>query len=714
MMRLVGERSKKLDVKQTGQLMEVIDQSIRKDNTFFQGCQWLRELLKGKHWNNLRSRKRHERDQAEMVVNLCHSHIRTLVPTLFFQDPYIETSSDNPHYKDSAPVWEALINLVLRRINYKKETKRQVLDMATYPEGWKKWFIVKPETSEGVELGTEKIEKTDKTASSGPLTEAGGASGPPSWSVNGAPACARIPSQQMIIDYVSSDRSLETARFVAVRYRKLRSELLADPRYKKAVIEKKGENAQTYGGNTVPPLKGGSVTNNRDSAADFWKNDGIPSPETGDEFETVYEVWVYQLVELGLYKQMVVLMEGCDEPIRDPEGWEEYLGPHVSRYPFTRGVLNEVPDELPTSELGAWHTLQSGLNYLMTKLMSMVSAQRQIVAYNPSELKNPNKAKETMLNGPMRALVETTGDPTNVFAAVQNPPISQDHYQLVQLVHMFMQQVSGFGQNRRGGTGARTATEASLIEQGTQIKTDEKTDVVADVIKEDAEIVIGMLRHLVPAEFVFQAVGETGGIKWHKFSRFDGSWSPDVIVRPNSFRKATQRERVGILSMAHDRMMQLYPLVGPKVRLDLSLKRLLEAMEVPRPDEFISDTIPGELEQMIEIIRMTMGMPVAVDPQQNQMAHKATLADFMNSETGQALQEANPDAYVRLQEHAQQHDALMQQMQEQVAAAQQVKVSEDAPFDVGGGNPTPASSANEETAEDRMPVSAYPRGGGTL
>lgn len=687
-MRLVKKRATKLSEEQTTQLRDMIDTSIRGDAEFFRGCAKVRDLLRGNHWDKLRTKKK----GAQITVNLIHSHIRTLVPSLFFQDPYIECQTENPIYATSAPIWESLVNLVIGRIKYKEETKKQVMDGILYGEGWKKWVVNKPVSPE-VELGTSDL--TDLENSNGSMVESG-MSGPDKWFTNGQPAGIRVSPTQVIVDSNSPDRDTDQARFIVFRYRKLVSELKADPRYELP--------SDWEPNSSMNPERRTTPFEDRQKITEFWDDEAHPR-DAGGEYVTLYEVWVHQLVELDLYKQVVVLVEDCKKPIRKLLGWEEFCGPFVSTYPITRMVFNPIPDEPPISEVATWKSLQHTLNWVMSRIVSFLDNDKQLYEVVPDRLQNAQKAKTQFYKGGARELLEVN-EPGSI-VPIQNHQTSRDNYQLLSLLNGYITQVGGIGQNQRGATGARTATEASIIQSNMGVKMDEKEDVVRTTIQADAELLIRMLRTTLEPGFVFKTVGNAGGLAWQQFTDFDAEWTPDVRVRASSFTKDVNDQRLQKYLQIYQMAIQMVQLYGPSIRVDIIFKSILELMQFPMTEQIMNSTVADEVMQMGEIIRVMSGNEIQVGPQDNHRVHSAVVKAFLNSPDGQQL---DPQVQQILMEHAMQHDEALQMMQQQIVSAPKAP----------GGNvfnstdqSTPASTANEETASDRT-QSEYPQGGSAL
>lgn len=689
-MRLVKKRATKLSEENTAKLMDMVKRSIDKDKEFFKLCDTMRDLLKGRHWEKLPKTKS---KMAELVINLAHSHVRSMVPGLFFKEPYFEATAENIQFKDSAPTWESLLNSVTQQINYKAETKKIVYDAVVYPEGWKKWVIVKDEDESGTDIGDTPIDGKD--TQSGELTETGKVG--PRYFAKGQPTGFRLAPHQVIVDYNSPDRGLEDARFVTVRYRKLVSELKADTRYKL--------NKDWRVDDEETPKTPSVVQEGRDSITDYFDSD--VSSNGDDEYVTLYEVWVYQLVDFDLYRQVVVLVEGHPTPIRELHGWEKFVGKYLKGYPFNRLVLNPTPDDLPESELSTWKGMQRALNWLVSRLISFVENDRELYTMDVSKFTNPTKAKNAFYKGGPKEIIDTNGP--EAIIPIQRPAASRDNYQLIQIMMTMIQQVSGYGQNRRGGIGARTATEASIVQANTQIRDEDKTDTIKDFCTEDGKILVSMMRETVDADFVFRVRGDVGAVRWQKFTDFDGQWSPDVTVRANSFKKGVLTEQTQKYMQALQTGIQMFQLYGPKIRLDVIYERLLDAMEIPRPHDIIGSSIPEELSQMVEIVRAVQGQPIKVNMADNHVAHRAMLVDFMSSDTYEGTDPAVKQA---LEEHLREHEEAIQQITSQVEQAKpQTGSSQFGTSEDGSGEADAATVANDETAQDRMPMSPAPKGG---
>ncbi len=374
-MRLVKKRTKSLNKEQTGKLLDLVEAAVKKDKHFFKLCHDVRRWLAGDHWSGV---PKSDQKMARVVVNLMHAHFRTLLPTIFFREPYVEAYPNEPlHHQESAAVWEGLLNHLNERGGYKRATKEIVADAIAYPEGWKKWTYTKSADDEEIETGESDISGESDEAG-GSMAEIDDVQPRDEYTLDSAVG-VRVSPEQMILD--NRHRKIEGSRFIAVRYQKLLSEVVADPRYD--FTEK---DASTI----VKPRRGSSST-----PWGLWDDPDSPARSVLNDDDvpvTLYEIWCYQLVDFKLYKQVVVcLKEFRDRPIRGPIGWDEFAGKYLKTYPFNKLELNPIPDAKGVSELQTFRSLQQSVNWLLGRMISMTENLKQFYHFYPNNAKNPTK-----------------------------------------------------------------------------------------------------------------------------------------------------------------------------------------------------------------------------------------------------------------------------------------------------------------------------------
>lgn len=672
MPRLVERERRRLGAEDVEKLMELIDLSINKDRKYFNALRVWRDMVKGQQWDHLKNAPK--KSEIRMVVNLAYAHVQTLLPTIFFQDPTVRTMPTHPRHGDKHRTWDAVLNNTNRKIGFTKEIKDVIRDGIIFPQGYAKVLVNRANEGEGTEAGKD---------------------GPVEWLSKDSPAFARLSPNQVVVDYLAPGRRLDQARFVAIRYRKTLADLERDPRYKipKDFILRKG------GSQDTPRL---GSDQGRDPFDDFEPQE-TPTA-TQDEMVTIYEVWVHQLSHLGLYQQMFVLMEGADAPIRQPQSWAEVMGEGFDEYPIAAFELNPIPDDTAVSELQVWENLQVAVNWLMSRLIGLVNLEKQVWEMDTNKVRNPEKAKQQFRNGGIQSIVEVI-EP-GAFNLVQPTAAGRDNYQILQTTLSLIQQVSGFGANRRGGSGIRTATEADLVEQGVQIKTSEKVSTVAEFLRElvrkEILVILSIVKRFAGLGWVFRVGGETGRVEWLEFTSEDLAWLPDFEIEVDSFRQTESPQEVQKMATAIQFGLQLMQ-VGLPLRLDELYRRLLVALGVRDAALIMADEMEDAMEQMAELVLILQGQEVEVLPEHNHVAHGRVIAAFKNSELFRTLALQNPGIMDNLEQHEQAHLALLDQQSQQAKGAAQGTNPFDniAVRDAATPGPTPQSEANQATAPDR-------------
>jgi len=684
-------KSSKLGVEGGKWLKTLVDASIQKDRNYFRIMKDMRMLLNGEHWKVL---KKQSREQVKMVINLAHAHVRSLAPTLFFRDPSVDTVPTAPQHAGKEKTWNSVINNTLEKTGFADVAKEVVFDAVLYPEGVMKDMVNKP-------LSTNEEEKKPTVESS--------EAGPTVWLDKGAPLNSRVSPNQLVVDYQAKSRELKNARFIVLRYKRNLHELKMSPLYGKNIElsgDETGENLST--GNAV-----GNTTEDYEAGWDD-RFDGV-NTDTKEEQVTIYEVWVYQLAstdkKFQLKQQMCVLLEGQDKPIRELADWDAptVMGKGFNRYPVTRLVYNPVPDDVPVGELQVWKSMQIAMNWLISRITALVENDRQITWADPNKIKNYKKFREAFFRGDQRVLAEVDGD--NAAGIIQPTFVGRDNYSLANMLQQFIQQVTGLGQNRRGGSGIRTATEASLVDQGTQIKTDEKVDTTSKFLKEVIEKKAILIRSLTQEsgsnEWVFRVGGDVGSVNWLTFTPFELDWLPDIRIRVNSFRKMDSVQEMQKIASIVQMAVQLVSVLGPTVRVDILFARMLEAAGIHDSSKIIGDQDAEMMLQTIEIAGILTGVPAPVLAVHNHGGHMQVIDAFVGSQYGQQILAQEPAAFDQLMQHRQEHEQAL------IEAQQSAQSSQGDPFSrAGQGNPNEQSAAGQATSQDRLSTQQVPGGTG--
>lgn len=599
MRRLVKTRAKQLSKEKTADLMQMVKDCFEKHEDFYKQAekdrkQFLRADIGTK-------------DDPRISVNFEASFVRSTVPSIYFQDPKLKALPGAPNQAASSENWDDLLSAIVERTGYTPWTKSVILDAAVYSEGWKK-FIYTGGVETEVHSGEENLDEKPPDF----VSEDAKQGGTP-WDNITAPQGVRISPLHVATD--CPHRTLDGSRFIAIRYKKRLNELIADPLYPN-ITKASTQEPRNQGGGSLRSGGVGIQTAERE----------LPRDEDGDDWVWLYEVWVNQLVDYKLYRQLVVLVEDFDTPVRKILGWEQLAGEHLTGWPINKLELLEVPDGRQDTLFRAWAPISRALNIVVSRLVGMTSRMGQKYAISKQRVSKPDDAKEALTSNEPVAVVEVNeGSVNEAVAPIPNSPVPQDVYSIVQILLSLQTQVSGLSQNQRGSSGVRTAREASIIDQNVQIRISELVDKVSSFIKRDAEIMVRMLRSAIAGAgskvYEFRRTGNVGKIKWGQFTAEDANWSPDVRVEPNSFRKAQEDEEIQkyiqIIGIA-SQLVAIYP----NIRLDTLFGSLLKKLDIPEADQIVASGEDQEKLQWQELMGMMLsGEPLRINDTDDDNAH---------------------------------------------------------------------------------------------
>jgi len=672
-------------------------------------------------------------DIDRLTLNLVNRHVRTLVPTLFAHDPWIDclppTDADAPN----APIWEGLINHSLPLMKFKREIKRCVTDAVVYGEGWKKYgwagrqrydersegptadgpvaapptdFFSQALSMSGYLTGGSQPTSTNSSrrGTSGrnrlpkSTSEAGG--DPITWLLKDGPFVSRLAPHNVVVDPLVPDRDPLNARFLAIRYLKPLSEIRATPGYK------------------VPKILSDKNTL-RTQSSPFLFTPGFPRGER-DKLEeerqfpeylhmgVLWEVWVYDLVDLGVHRRVITLLEGAETPIREVS-WESMLGTADSGYPIHRLAFNDVPDEPPMSEIESIADIQHMLTWLVRKTLANCNRFSRMGVINEKALSEPGIAQEQLRLGADGTFIKVKGDPTNVVVPIVFPTMSSDANNMISLMFDAFDRVGGVSENRKGETGARTATEAKIIEGGQNVSTSEKLSIVQDFCEDGVYTLISMFQAFVDRDYVVRRVGSGGAVEWMKFGpdNLNGE-VPSIKVRFESTKFANEQKELQKNTAVLQSAIQLKPFL-PWLRLDIVYFNYLKSLQVDNATAIMGNPLQASQreQQCLEIIQMLAGIPTSTTMGEDDTAHIAVIDIYLASPAAANAQQTNPMGHAAVLMHKDQHIAQLDQLKQQESAAGEA--GQMGALDSATGNElSPANQARGEAqrSETETPVPA--------
>lgn len=246
-------------------------------------------------------------------------------------------------------------------------------------------------------------------------------------------------------------------------------------------------------------------------------------------------------------------------------------------YPLVFNADDEVCWGVPDSQI--IEPQQREANETRTLIMRhrRISIVKLLVKHGAMSADEESK----MIGEEVAAIIKISGDPNVDFRVLEPGAIPQALIESGNLIAQEVQEILGLGVNQFGeyapGSADRSATEANIVHQATQIRIDERRDMVADMLTN----IIKDMHHVIfeqwQNEIVVDIAGPQGVPIWIKFrpeilkdARYDVRTDPDTSL-PETKQLREQR------AVQFYQLLLANPLINP-----ISLTQgLLNSIDAP-------------------------------------------------------------------------------------------------------------------------------------
>lgn len=478
---------------------------------------WMEEIRKGvdfrnkathrAKWERWRNNYRGKWSGDTLPVNVYFKMLRTMVPRVYFRNPTVSItprrgSEGKLDYWLFAQILERIDNALFDRIHLKHAMKTAVQDAFMFGNGIIKLgyggqFTPTPDPVETTEPGTNKKgQRLEYHSAILPDTP---------WTL-------RVPTGRFIVPQYALD--WPSCRWAAHEERRHIDDVQSDPRFKNVsniqpgVLLQAGEEAINKLSDQVSMVE-------------------IRDKKSGDVFVispmSKEKVLAHESDELQFNGRLPYF------PIQfnpDDDGFwaipdAQILEPHQTE-------LNEI------RRVVRMHRRISLLKYLVR--------QGGLTADALSKLADPNQVGAIIFADKDAAAL------SEVLKEMQAGDIPNGLLKADQLEEQVIQEVLGLGVNQFGeyapGSADRSATEAMIVNQAVQIRTDERRDIVADVIVDITEHMNHIILDRWNQQQVVDIIGPDGSQIWVAFKASDmRSLEYDVKVDPDSAIPETRQLR---------------------------------------------------------------------------------------------------------------------------------------------------------------------------
>ena len=445
-----------------GWWMDQIDKGIRYREKYGESKRW------AKWWSYYRCKW----PGYKLPVNMIKSMVSSAVPQVYFRDPRIELEPSHGRLEGAARVLTALDNRLLRLLDIKRQIRYMALDAYLYGTGISKIGI---DTKYG--LGTfGTLMEYDKR---GRRLEQD------ATVVPAFPWMARSSPFDFVVPW--GTQSVDSARWMAFRVIRHIDDIKADRRYSEA---RKKVSAGTFS------------TRGRDDSMH-------QSTELVDytELWEIHDAWEGRVLVIG---------EGVEDPLFDEEDLLQ------TRYGLPADALcyDDEPDFFwAPSPVGGVEADNIELNDIRAiqrkhRFLSVMKFLYHEGAIDDDEL-------QKILDGEVKAAVKFKR-PLNEGSYALFQPTEPPGFEMAsRYIQSDARATFGLGRNQMGDfdvASRRTAHEASLVQQGSDVRMDDQRDRVVDVLLRNMNKINQLIFDYWDTPTVVDVVGPDGAQHWVEFT----------------------------------------------------------------------------------------------------------------------------------------------------------------------------------------------------
>lgn len=492
------------------------------------GLLFRKKYAKQDSWERWRKYYRGEWPGGVLPVNLYFRMMRTVVPTLYFRNPSISIQATKPGLEQQmlAQLVERIDNKLIRTMNVKKEMKKMVQNSWMFGTsagklGFGAEFTPTPDMFEtdAPDQGTMNMKRRVEYDS--------GVFPNMPWFKSVHPGHLIVPDGLM---------EFEETPWVAMWIKRTIDDIQDDPRLKHTA----------------------------DLKSTFTHNIGVG--EKKSQAVKSNEVDLVEIRDMRTGKVFVIApySNGNKTLLFDDDGFQNNNRPNI--YPVVFNPDDEVFWGVPDSIILEPQQLE--LNEVRTLVMkhrrlSLLKILYKANSIDPQEL-------EKLLNGDVGAAVRVVGE-LNDIDTMQLGEIPRDLITAAGLIEQDVRDSMGFSRNQSGdyasqkSHNAPTATEAQIVKMASDIRSDERRDILADVLVQVFEDGNELIFEKWSDEQVVQVMGQDSMPYWVAFkpamlkaARYEMDIDPDSSV-PKT-KDVRKQDAAQIYSMLKDN-----PLIDPQM-----------------------------------------------------------------------------------------------------------------------------------------------------
>lgn len=316
---------------------------------------------------------------------------------------------------------------------------------------------------------------------------------------------------------------------------------------------------------------------------------GYDRNEDDTSLVAVYEIW-----DRETRKRMVMDEYNMDQGVKEFLQEDDWPYEGVDGFPFEFIVFNQDPDSpWGVSDVGVWENPIQAINLINSMHYNHVKRFNRKYLVKKGTLSELPGSEEKLTSPHDGEIVEINGDPKSDIVPLIDAALSQDGYNLRDVLRNELTFMSGVTEQRKGGSEkAHTATEASIIEQQARVRDSDRVLLVSKFSERVIRKLFQLDRMFLDSTYDGFLYSPEAMEIWTKSSSEILKSEVDVKIRMGSSayisKEVRNKQLVDLLNIGG----KLADPMGPVLNVRALLHRIGESMEIDRVEELILPPSP--------------------------------------------------------------------------------------------------------------------------
>jgi len=478
--------------------------------------EWRNQFQVGRCYDYYEGRQAPPGAQDYFIVNRIFSSLQAELPTLYGTDPYFyvklgTTYTPNPmdivQYEKRAAVRQSMLNYLKTELKLKQKARLSILD-AQFQFGILKVhyyadLVENPDA--GKSIYNEGTEVPMLGEDGAPLLE------PETIPANESYKICRVHPDDFVVDADAGPLNDEVMQ-KAHRIKLPLEDLKKDKRYKKSAIDK------------VKPTE---LSDEAQKEKERRKKGAAMSEKSEDEPDTCVLWEIYDLKN----KEWCVVAEGLNDEFLIPPG---ELPAGIEGDPFADlRFISRDASWYPIPPISVLLDAQKATNDIRTKMVQHRKRfNRKYVLSAMGGEDSEALAAKLEIGEDGTVLIATT--PNTTVTPIQDAPLDQMHIMELNMLNQDFQELAVGSNQKGGGTGVDSATEAGIIEKRTQLREGDKIGVVMDFVSDTGKKLDQVVQANITKDQAIKVAGPNGDfwelVKTSDYDDINGEYEYSIDV----------------------------------------------------------------------------------------------------------------------------------------------------------------------------------------